>query len=92
MGHFGTPEGEQEDGPEGGATVKFQRGVIFWSPNTGAHFITSGALLDAFNEAGGLAELGYPTDDLKDSADGKTIDFEKGKITDKDGDVEVSKN
>lgn len=91
IGHFGAPSGEQESGPDGGAFVNFERGVIFWSPSTGAHFV-SGAILAAFNDNGGLDALGYPTDDPKDADGGKQVDFQKGHITDKDGAAEVVTN
>lgn len=37
VGHFGTPDGEQESGPDGGAFVTFPPGTSFWSPDTDAH-------------------------------------------------------
>ncbi len=91
VGHFGAPSGEQESGPDGGAFVNFERGVIFWSPATGAHFV-SGDILAAFNDNGGLDTLGYPTDDPKDTDGGKQVDFQKGQIEHKDGKTDVTTN
>ncbi len=91
VGHFGAPSGEQESGPDGGAFVNFEHGVIFWSPATGAHFV-SGDILVAFNDNGGLDALGYPTDDPKDTDGGVQVDFQKGHVTHKDGKTDIVTN
>jgi len=65
----------------GGAWHAFQNGRIYWSPTTGAHWIT-GALLEAWMardmENG---PLGYPTNDPHPVSDGTRVDFQHGSLT-----------
>ncbi len=56
----GFPVGE-ERAVRGGVVQSFQRGVLAWSPATGAHEVR-GAILDRLTAAGGVrGSLGFPT-------------------------------
>lgn len=63
-GTLGYPTGQEYCGLSGnGCLQRFQRGSIYWSPGTGAHWIR-GAIRDAWGAVGWEAgRLGYPTSD-----------------------------
>ncbi len=60
--HFGSPITNERPGPNGGRYTKLEGGVIYWTPQTGAH-VASGAIRIAWeHQYGGAAgPLGYPT-------------------------------
>jgi len=48
----------------GGMAQDFRGGAIYWSPQTGAHAVHAGPILDRYKALGGPAStLGYPTTD-----------------------------
>lgn len=63
-GQLGYPTSDEVVLPDGqGRMNRFERGVIYWSPNTGAHAVT-GAILDQWAAAGyERSPFGYPTAD-----------------------------
>ena len=78
---LGFPTGN-EIAIKGGFFQQFEKGNIYWSPQSGAHAIFYG---DIFNEWGKRGyeqgELGWPTSDMKDiPAGGLTIDFQHGSL------------
>ncbi|WP_257162102.1 alpha/beta hydrolase-fold protein [Corynebacterium cystitidis] len=66
----------------GGAFQQFEKGNIYWSPETGAHVIYYGDIFDQWGKSGWeQGPLGYPTTDLKAiPTGGLTIDFQNGRI------------
>jgi uncharacterized protein with LGFP repeats len=72
-----------DDGGAGdriGAQVRLQRGVIYWSPGTGAH-VVRGAILDRWRQLGAqTGVLGYPTSGDAAVPGGFTTGFAGGAI------------
>jgi hypothetical protein len=65
----------------GGAWHPFQKGRVYWSPSTGAHWLT-GAILGAWVGQGSEnGALGYPTSDPRQVTGGTRVDFQHGSIT-----------
>jgi uncharacterized protein with LGFP repeats len=65
----------------GGAWHAFQKGRVYWSPKTGAHFLT-GAVLQAWLKQGAEnGKLGYPTSDPHAVSGGTRVDFQRGSLT-----------
>ncbi|WP_199141362.1 LGFP repeat-containing protein [Pedobacter sp. ASV12] len=54
-----------------GAYQFFERGAIYWSPKTGAHLVLGDVLQRYMNEKYANGFLGFPTEDLKITPDGK---------------------
>lgn len=79
---LGFPVSNEEAGPDGGRYSKFQSGVIYWTPTTGAH-IVSGPIRGAweYDNGGAGGPLGYPTSDEHAIAGGSQQDFQHGTIT-----------
>jgi hypothetical protein len=64
-----------------GAVSRFQRGDVYWSPRTGAHWI-GGDLLAAYRtHFFQRGPLGYPTSDPHAVPDGTRVTFEHGSLT-----------
>ncbi len=63
-GHLGYPTSDERCGLAGGGCLtNFQGGTIYWSANSGAHYVR-GAILNAWGRTGWEAgTLGYPTGD-----------------------------
>lgn len=60
---LGFPVGDEEVVPDNrGRVGRFERGVILWSPDSGA-FSVSGRILDKFTQDGGAAAMGYPVEE-----------------------------
>lgn len=81
---FGYPLTDETTTPDGrGRYNHFERGSIYWTPQTGAHVIY-GAIRDHWASMGWeRSRLGYPTSDEKDwpgVAGGRCSDFEHGRI------------
>ncbi|HZH22697.1 MAG TPA: hypothetical protein VEZ18_21135 [Geodermatophilus sp.] len=83
-------EGRTSDGT--GALVRLQRGVVYWSPSTGAH-VVRGAILDRWRSLGAhTGSLGYPVSGPTPLGDGTGVEsrFQGGRIVARtDGRVEV---
>ena len=63
-GPLGMPTGFEQGAPDGrGRFQAFERGMSYWTPQTGAHAV-SGAILDEWGKQGfERSPLGYPTTD-----------------------------
>jgi len=68
-GFLGAPLTDQADAPHGGRFNRFQNGVIFWHPETGAHEV-HGAIVQEWQEVGGV-EFGYPITDESATLEGR---------------------
>ncbi len=81
-GVLGYPISDEATAPDGvGKFGVFERGSIYWSPDTDAHEV-HGAIRDTWRDAGWeTGPLGYPTSDEYDVAGGKRGDFQGGSIT-----------
>ncbi|WP_067893237.1 LGFP repeat-containing protein [Nocardia vaccinii] len=80
-GTLGAPTGNSMNGPNGGSCQEFVGGAICWSEQTDAHVVW-GEIRKAWDSNGGInGNLGYPTSDEKDIANGKQSDFTGGSIT-----------
>ncbi|MFD4368006.1 esterase [Rhodococcus sp. NPDC058521] len=91
-GYLGAPTGGEEEGPNGGKSIAFDGGTIFWSPDTDAH-VVQGRILETYTEGGGAGgELGYPTSDEHPIEGGLGSDFANGSITFIDDQTEVVNN
>ncbi|GAA4822517.1 LGFP repeat-containing protein [Tomitella cavernea] len=88
QGHLGSPEGEQQQGPDGGYFVDFEGASIYWSPETDAHFV-QGRIKEAWLADGGVEALGYPTSDEHPIEGGLQSEFEDARITFIDDQTEV---
>ncbi len=79
---LGYPLTDETHTPDGiGRFNRFQNGMIYWTPSTGAHEI-HGAILDKWASFEyERSALGYPTSDETDSIDsGRVTTFQKGLI------------
>jgi uncharacterized protein with LGFP repeats len=90
-GWLGMPISQQLPGPNGGQYSRFQFGVIYWSPRSGAH-IVQGDIWLAFEFDGGGpgGPLGYPVSDQKTVPGGLQTEFEHGTITYSDGQSHIA--
>ncbi len=81
-GALGYPLSNETATPDGvGRFSVFQRGSIYWTPQTGAHEVR-GAIRDKYKEMGWESgQLGYPTSDEYAVANGRRSDFQHGSIT-----------
>jgi hypothetical protein len=81
-GALGYPLSNETKTPDGaGRFSVFQRGSIYWSPQTGAHEVR-GAIRDKYAATGWEAgPLGYPTSDEYAVSGGRRSDFQHGSIT-----------
>lgn len=87
-GHLKKPVHEQHN-EYGGAWLDFQGGKIFWSQDTGAHFI-SGDVAEAFDDDLGLEEFGFPTDDMTSEDGVQEATFQYGKIRSENGNITLT--
>lgn len=68
--------------PDGqGRMARFERGVIYWSPNTGAHPVTGNILQDWTQLGYEQGIYGYPTADVETQTGGVSQNFQGGVIT-----------
>jgi hypothetical protein len=79
LGHPMAPEGVAAD--QIGRYRTYQHGVIYWSPNTGAHEV-HGAIRERWAQLHGVeGSLGYPTSDERPLDDGSRVSyFQRGRI------------
>lgn len=68
---------------QGGVLQNFENGTMYWSVDTGAHFILNGPIRDAWGAKGWEGgEYGWPTSDQESiPAGGETISFQHGTIS-----------
>lgn len=82
-GALGAPTDEEHSTADGRGRVRdFERGTIFWAPDTGAH-VVRGAIRDEYMRRGGPQAMGYPTSDQTQDPDGDgsvVQHFENGTI------------
>ena len=70
-----------QTGVAGGRQQRFERGAIFWSDTTGAHWLRDRVLARYRELNGPGGKLGFPTSDVQTGDDGRTwADFEHGRI------------
>jgi uncharacterized protein with LGFP repeats len=80
-GWLGEPTSSEKPSPNAGRVNEFQHGSIYWTPRTGAHYI-SGEILWAWTADGGpTGVLGYPSSDEHAIAGGNESTFEHGTIS-----------
>lgn len=87
--NLGDPKASEQKNPDGGVYQQFDGGVIV---HTDKSYVVWGKIRDKWNELGGSqGELGYPTSDETDTADGgKQTTFEHGTISWKPGEDEAT--
>ena len=80
-GPLGYPLSNETKTPDGiGRFSVFQRGSIYWPPQTGAHEVR-GRIREAWAETGWeTGPLGYPVSDEYDVPGGRRSDFQRGHI------------
>ncbi|HEY7053134.1 MAG TPA: esterase [Mycobacterium sp.] len=88
-GPLGVPISDEQPGPDGGQYTKFQSGVIYWKPETGAHIVWGGIRTAWENHGGAGGPLGYPSSDERGMPGGWQQDFEHGTIAFTDGQSRV---
>ncbi len=78
---------------EGGAFQEFEHGNMYWSPQTGAHFILKGKIFDRWGERGfERGEFGWPTADFATIPAGGLIqEFQHGEISEVFGAIQETK-
>ncbi|HEY5924293.1 MAG TPA: C39 family peptidase [Kofleriaceae bacterium] len=81
-GNLGYPVSNETKTPDNvGRFSVFQRGSIYWTPQTGAHEVR-GAIRDKYAETGWESgPLGYPISDEYAVTNGRRSDFQHGSIT-----------
>ncbi|WP_432564965.1 excalibur calcium-binding domain-containing protein [Kineococcus sp. SYSU DK003] len=78
-GCLGFPATQELPSAGGGVYQRFQGGVAYWSPATGAHALCNGPILDAYGTTGWEGgSLGYPTSEEHAIAGGRRVDFQRG--------------
>ncbi|HET9877397.1 MAG TPA: hypothetical protein VFQ37_16820 [Mycobacterium sp.] len=87
--NLGEPKGDEQKNPDGGVYQQFEGGVIV---HTTRSYVVWGKIRDKWNELGGSqGDLGYPTSDETDTADGgKQTTFEHGVVSWKPGEEEAT--
>ena len=80
-GVLGLPVSSDAVAPGGGGyVVHFQRGSVYWSPGTGAHWVAA-AVDAAYRAAGGTtSSYGYPSSDTYPIPGGQRVDFQNGQL------------
>ena len=96
MGGVESPLGFPTDGEkkvEGGFFQEFEKGSIYWSPESGAHYILKGAIMDEWGKKGWEhGEFGWPTSDYSEiAAGGLKQEFQHGTISEVMGRVQTEK-
>ena len=61
--NIGASVGEERQTAGGGRVQEFEKGAIYWSPTTGAHFVNSDALAKYKTLGAETGKLGYPVTD-----------------------------
>lgn len=80
-GYLGYPTANESKLSGGGALQTFDKGVIYWSPSTGARVIESGSIRNTHKSMGSEAGvLGYPTSEQYARGAGVIQDFQGGQI------------
>ena len=96
IGGVESPLGFPTDGEkkvEGGFFQEFEKGSIYWSPESGAHYILKGAIMDEWGKKGWeQGEFGWPTSDYSEiAAGGLKQEFQHGTISEVMGRVQTEK-
>ncbi len=81
-GYMGLPITGEYDAPGGSGAREsdFERSMIFWSPNFGAHTVI-GAIMAKYRDVGGSASgLGLPVSEEYNYGSGRRSDFQNGYI------------
>ncbi|WP_167735585.1 ribonuclease domain-containing protein [Rhodococcus sp. 1R11] len=78
---LGYPTEDQRGLPDGqGQMDRFQKGVIYWHPQYGAHPISGVILSDWQMDGFETGKWGYPVSDEVDIPSGRAQDFQRGQI------------
>lgn len=81
-GWLGYPTGDEITNlRDGGASQRFQGGVVFWSHATNAHGVGGGILNDYAARRYEAGQLGYPINEEHDWNKGRAQDFQHGTLT-----------
>ncbi|MGV0418275.1 alpha/beta hydrolase-fold protein [Corynebacterium segmentosum] len=98
MGGVESPLGFPTDGEKkvkdgNGFFQEFEHGSIYWSPESGAHYILKGAIMDEWGKKGWEhGEFGWPTSDYSEiAAGGLKQEFQHGTISEVMGRVQTEK-
>ena len=77
----------------GGFFQQFEKGNIYWSPETGAHVVLYGDIFEEWGERGyEQGAMGWPTSDMREiPAGGLVIDFQHGTLEQVNGVVRERK-
>ncbi|QFQ01601.1 Diacylglycerol acyltransferase/mycolyltransferase Ag85C precursor [Corynebacterium urogenitale] len=98
IGHLNSPLGfpktDELNTPRGAKRTEFENGIIYWSPQTGAHEIYYGEIFDAWAKTGYEGgKWGFPVEAQKNiPAGGISQKFEKGTVTVTNGQVKFTPN
>lgn len=89
---MGYPVGEEKQ-VNGGFFQEFEHSNIYWSMDSGAHYILKGDIFDEWGKHGyEQGEFGWPTEDYKEiPAGGLTQTFQHGVIRKVMGTVQADK-
>ncbi|MBK4173889.1 hypothetical protein GWO60_04830 [Corynebacterium macginleyi] len=84
---------EKKASDANGFLQDFEKGSIYWSPESGAHYILKGAIMDEWGKNGWeLGEFGWPTSDYSEiAAGGLKQEFQHGTISEVMGRVQTEK-
>ena len=78
---MGFPVADEARTPDGGAMLRTQRGIMYWSARTGAHFLEGAVLSRWLAEGGPAGRLGYPeSGEFAVVGGGVTVYFERGSM------------
>lgn len=77
-GRLGYPSSNEQPA-RGGAWQAFQGGRVYWSPNTGAHWLTGGILTAWGRQGSETGPLGYPSSDEQAASGGAWQQFQGGR-------------
>lgn len=79
-GILGHPVTGETAAPGGGRQSRFERGVVLWTPGTGAHAVY-GEILTRYEALGGAGTLGYPLASEESAAPGGRVSrFQRGRV------------
>ncbi|MDO5033139.1 alpha/beta hydrolase-fold protein [Corynebacterium sp.] len=89
---LGFPRGNEKP-IKGGAFQEFEHGNIYWNPETGAHYILYGNIMNEWGKRGfEQGEFGWPSDDYSEiAAGGLSQSFQHGVIREVMGQIQAEK-
>ncbi|MBV7296067.1 hypothetical protein KRX51_09110 [Corynebacterium sp. TAE3-ERU12] len=89
-GDLGHPIGKPEGLTQGGVLQRFEHGIIYWHPATGAHSVPKGDIFDHWGKSGWeTGPFGYPVSDQKQiPSGGLEQEFQGGWIRQINGNIQ----